>query len=96
MITLEQIRAKLKDAIKQSGKSQTALAKQIGIGQQTISEYLHGKSMPALDTFANLCAVLDVDPTDILCIDEYGKSEKKNVRISDSFNNNSGNINFKA
>ncbi len=24
--------------------------------------------MPALDTFANLCAVLDVDANDVLCI----------------------------
>ncbi len=71
MITLNQIRAKLQEAIKQSGLSQTEIAKKIGIGQQTVSEYLHGKSMPALDTFANLCAVLDVDPAEILCIAEY-------------------------
>ena len=68
MVTLDQIRARLQEAIRQSGKSQTAIAKQIGIGQQTISEYLHGKSMPALDTFANLCAVLDVEPAYILCL----------------------------
>ena len=71
MITLNQIRAKLQEAIKQSGLSQTEMAKKIGIGQQTVSEYLHGKSMPALDTFANLCAVLDVDPAELLCIAEY-------------------------
>ncbi len=71
MITLNQIRAKLQEAIKQSGLSQTEIAKKIGIGQQTVSEYLHGKSMPALDTFANLCAVLDVDPAELLCIAEY-------------------------
>ena len=68
MVTLDQIRERLQAAIKQSGQSQTALAKQIGVGQQTISEYLRGKSMPALDTFANLCAVLDVDPAYILCL----------------------------
>lgn len=68
MITLEQIRAKIVDTIKQSGLTQTELARRLGIGQQTISEYLRGKSMPALDTFANLCAVLDVDANDILCI----------------------------
>lgn len=68
MVTLDKIRERLQEAIRQSGKSQTAIAKQIGIGQQTISEYLHGKSMPALDTFANLCAVLDVEPAYILCL----------------------------
>lgn len=94
MITLEQIRTNLQEAIRQSGMSQTALAKALNIKQQTIACYLQGKAMPALDTFANLCALLDVDANDILCIDEFTKS--KNIHISDSFNNNSGNINFKA
>lgn len=71
MITLEKIRIKLQEAIKHSGLSQTALAKQIGIGQQTISEYLRGKSMPALDTFAKLCIALDLDANEILGINNY-------------------------
>lgn len=69
MVTLSQIQTRIADAIKHSGQTQTALARQLGIGQQTISEYIRGKSMPALDTFANLCAVLDLDANDILCID---------------------------
>lgn len=72
MVTLNKIRAKLQEAIKQSGLSQTEIANKIGVGQQTVSEYLHGKSMPALDTFANLCAVLDLDANEILCVSEYG------------------------
>lgn len=71
MITLNLIRAKLQEAIKQGGLSQTELARRLGIGQQTVSEYLHGKSMPALDTLANLCAVLDLDANDILCVADY-------------------------
>ncbi len=71
MITLKQIRIKLIEAINQSGMNQTQLAKKIGIGQQTISAYLCGKAMPAMDTFANLCAVLDLDANDILCVDTY-------------------------
>ena len=73
MITLKQIQAKLIEALKQSGMSQTALAKELNIRQHTVSHYLNGDIMPALDTFANLCAVLDIDPADILCIDEYAK-----------------------
>lgn len=68
MITLDQIRTRIADAIKQSGLTQTEIARRLGIGQQTVSEYIRGKSMPALDTFANLCAVLDVDANDVLCI----------------------------
>lgn len=73
MITIEQIRMKIAEAIKQSGLTQTELARRLGIGQQTISHYLKGDKMPALDTLANLCAVLDLDANDILCVAEYGK-----------------------
>lgn len=68
MVTLTQIRDNITEAIRNSRLTQTELARRLGIGQQTISEYLHGKSMPALDTFANLCAVLDLDANEILCL----------------------------
>ena len=68
MITLENIRIQLIEAIKESGLSQTEIAKKLQITQPTVSDYLHGKSMPALDTFANLCEILDLDANEILCI----------------------------
>lgn len=71
MIALNQIQVKLAEAIRQSGKSQTALSKELGICSATISHYVKGDKMPALDTFANLCAVLDLDANEILCISEY-------------------------
>ncbi len=67
MITLENIRERLIEAIRYSGMSQKKLAEALGIKQQQISCYLHGKKLPSLDTFANLCMVLDVDPGYILC-----------------------------
>lgn len=68
MITLDQIRQKLIEAIKNSGIAQTELAKKIGVCHQAIGQYLNQNKMPALDTFANLCAALDLDANDILCI----------------------------
>ena len=68
MITTEQVRAKLQEAIKQSGMTQTEIAKRIGVCQQTIAHYLHQNKLPSLDTFANLCEVLDLDANEILCI----------------------------
>lgn len=68
MVTLDQIRGRLQEAIRQSGMTQTELAKKTGVIQQSIAQYLSGRAMPALDTFANLCAVLDVDPAYILCL----------------------------
>lgn len=68
MITIEQIREKIKEAIKHSGKTQTEISKKIGVRQQAISAYIKGDKMPALDTLANLCVVLDLDANEILCI----------------------------
>jgi len=69
MITLDDIRKRLLEAIKASGKSYTAIAREIGVRQQTVSQYIHCGKMPALDTFANLCSALDLDANEILCID---------------------------
>ncbi len=74
MVTLDTIRKRLQEVIKASGLTQTELARHLGVGQQTISEYLHNRSMPALDTFANLCIVLDVDPAYILGVEDFGGS----------------------
>lgn len=68
MITLDEIRVKLIEGIQQSGMTQTALAQKLGIRQQTISHYIKGNKMPALDTLANLCAILDLDANEILCL----------------------------
>lgn len=68
MITLEQIRKRLIEAIRNSGMTQAEICRKIGIKTSTIAQYLSGRAMPALDTFANLCVVLDIDPAYILCV----------------------------
>ena len=57
MIVLKQIQEKIIQSIKESGLTQTELAKKLGIKQPTVGQYLSGRAMPALDTFANLCAI---------------------------------------
>ena len=74
MITIKQIQDNLIDALRHSNLTQTELAEKVGVKQSQISCYLHGKKLPSLDTVANICAVLDIDPTDILDIDKYGKT----------------------
>lgn len=68
MITLNQIQAKIAEAIEQSGMTQSEIARKLGIKQPQISCYVHGKKLPALDTLANLCKILDIDANDILCL----------------------------
>ena len=68
MIVLEDIRNNLIEAIKTSGLTQTQIAEKLNIKQQTVSQYLSGRAMPSLDTFANLCVLLDLDANEILNI----------------------------
>ena len=68
MIVQEQIQKRLIEAIQQSGMKQKEIAAKTNIRQQTISDYLTGKKLPALDTFANLCEAIDADPAYILCL----------------------------
>ncbi len=67
MITLEQIQLRLAEAIKQSNFTQSEIARQIHIKPSNISHYIKGDKLPALDTLANLCKLLDVDTNYILC-----------------------------
>ena len=70
MITHEQIRERLIESIRQSGMTQTEIAKKLIVSQSNIAHYIRGDIMPALDTFANLCNILDVDPAYILCLED--------------------------
>ena len=69
MITVEQIRERIIEAIKNSGMTQNEIARKLNISHVQISCYIHGKKLPALDTLANLCKILDVDANYILCQD---------------------------
>ncbi len=73
MITTAQIQKKIAEAIKLSGKTQAEIGRKLGISQQTVSHYVKGDKLPALDTLANLCVLLDVDPAEILCTEDYEK-----------------------
>ena len=68
-VTIEDISKKLAEAIKQSGYTQKQIAEQVGVTQQQISSYIKGKNLPALDTLSKLCAFLDLDSNEILCIE---------------------------
>ena len=68
MIKLENIQVKLADAIKKSGLTQVEIARRLNIKPTQICSYVKGRKMPSLDTFANLCEILDLDIYDVLCI----------------------------
>ena len=69
MIDLEEnISKRLKAEIELSGKSKIEIAKAIGVSKPTVSQYLSGRIMPSLTTFAKLCDFLDCSAYEILKI----------------------------
>lgn len=66
MIELKDIQKRLRDEIKNSNLSQKEIAEKIGINPSTISKYIRLDKFPSIDTFANLCEVLDVSADEIL------------------------------
>ena len=66
MIELKDIQKRLREEIKNSALSQKEIAKRLGVNPSTVSKYLRQDKFPALDTFANLCEILDVSSDDIL------------------------------
>ena len=69
MITYEQIRRRLSAEIKNSGLTQSEIAKRMGVEQQQVSKIVNGNSKLSLDLFSNICKMLDLDADYILCLD---------------------------
>lgn len=66
MIELKDIQKRLRDEIKNSPLTQKELAERLGINPSTVSKYLRLDKFPSIETFANLCEILDVSSDDIL------------------------------
>ncbi len=62
----ELITKNLKREIETCGKSKTQIAKELGVSKPTLSQYISGRILPSLATFAKLCKILDCSPNDIL------------------------------
>ena len=61
-----EISENLKKEIETCGKSKTEIAKELGVSKPTLSQYISGRIMPSLPTFARLCKILDCSADDIL------------------------------
>lgn len=68
MITKSQIKAKIMEAIKSSDKSQRQIAKELGVSTKTVWKYANGHSLPKLNRLGQLCAILNLDSNEILCL----------------------------
>ena len=68
MIKIEEIQKRLREAIEYGTISQKELAEKLGINPSTVSKYMRQDKYPSLDTFANICDILDVSADEILCL----------------------------
>ena len=66
MIRIEDIQKRLREAIQYGTISQKELAQKLGVNPSTVSKYMRLDKYPSLDTFANICEILDVSADDIL------------------------------
>lgn len=66
MIRIEEIQKRLREAIQYGAMSQKELAAKLGINPSTVSKYMRKDKYPSLDTFANICKILDVSADEIL------------------------------
>ena len=66
MIKIEEIQKRLREAIQYGNISQKELAEKLGVNPSTVSKYMRLDKFPSLDTFANICKILDVSADEIL------------------------------
>ena len=66
MIKIEEIQKRLREAIEYSNLSQKEIAERLGVNPSTVSKYMRMDKFPSLDTFANLCEILDVSADESL------------------------------
>lgn len=66
MITISDIQKRLREAINQSELSQNEIAKRLNVHPTAISKYMRDDVYPSLETFANLCEILDISADEIL------------------------------
>ena len=70
MITIKNIQVKLREAIKNCPLTQKQIAEELHLHPTSINKYMCEDIYPSLETFANLCKILDVSADDILGLND--------------------------
>lgn len=77
-MNIADIKDRIAREIRASGMSQREIASSIRVHPSAITQYLNGRSAPALDTLARLCVTLDVSADYLLGITDYsGRKESE-------------------
>lgn len=60
------IKERLSEELRNCGLTTIEIAKRVGVSPEMITQYKTTKKLPKLDTFAKLCAELDLDANYVL------------------------------
>ncbi len=74
--------------------SQLQLAKLLNVDRTLISQWERGICEPSLASLKKLCVIFDISADELLEIET--EEQRKKIVLKNSFNNNSGTINFKS
>ena len=66
---IDDIKLRLRAAIKDSGLSQKEIAKRVGVHPSTVIKYVRMEKYPSIDTFAELCRAIGASSDRILGLD---------------------------
>lgn len=83
---------RIKKELKEQGKKQIELARFLNVKKSTLSEWLNNTNEPPLFIIPQIALFLNVTTDYLLGIENEDGSK---IEIHNSFNNNSGNINFR-
>lgn len=65
------LKTRLREEIRNSGLTTVEIAKAIGVSPEMVTQYCTTKKLPKLDTFAELCKVLNVSADYLLGLDNF-------------------------
>lgn len=76
MIDIKDVQIRLREEIKWSGITQKELAEKLGINASTVSKYMRLDKYPSLETFANICEILEISSDEVLGLKRKNSSQK--------------------
>lgn len=84
---MEEFRKRLKEVLKTNNVNQSELARKLNIERQGITNYKNGTSIPSLDTFKNMCKLLDVSADYLLGLEDYAGNKIATKNYIHNINN---------
>lgn len=84
---MDKFRKRLEEVLKENNINQSELAKKLNIERQGITNYKNGNSVPSLDTFKNLCILLNISADYLLGLEEIDGTKTELPNNKNTYDN---------